>query len=189
MIANTFIKRPVTAIVISTVLVISGVICIFNLAVDQYPDISPPSVSVSGNYTGADAQTTEAWLARRAPEVITQAEARALAARLKAPKTPTPSSRPKPPVAEASQAGDPVATPATEAGASASVNAATSAATCVVEVAIDGRVGELLLDRDPPGPSEAWVRFGRDGSPSRVALAGLTIARIGRARGDERPGV
>ena len=63
MIANTFIKRPVTAIVISTVLVISGIICIFNLAVDQYPDISPPSVSVSGNYTGADAQTTEQTVA------------------------------------------------------------------------------------------------------------------------------
>jgi multidrug efflux pump len=63
MIANTFIKRPVTAIVISTVLVISGIICIFNLAVDQYPDISPPSVSVYGNYTGADAQTTEQTVA------------------------------------------------------------------------------------------------------------------------------
>ncbi|HEY1214803.1 MAG TPA: efflux RND transporter permease subunit [Bryobacteraceae bacterium] len=47
----------------STVLVISGIICIFNLAVDQYPDISPPSVSVSGSYTGADAQTTEQTVA------------------------------------------------------------------------------------------------------------------------------
>ena len=35
MIANTFIKRPVTAIVISLVLMISGIICIANLAVDQ----------------------------------------------------------------------------------------------------------------------------------------------------------
>ena len=43
MIANTFIKRPVTAIVISLVLMISGIICIFNLAVDQYPNISPPA--------------------------------------------------------------------------------------------------------------------------------------------------
>src|SRR5579859_1032144 len=59
MIANTFIKRPVTAIVISLILIISGVICIFNLAVDQYPNISPPSVSISGQYTGADAQTVE----------------------------------------------------------------------------------------------------------------------------------
>jgi HAE1 family hydrophobic/amphiphilic exporter-1 len=59
MIANTFIKRPVTAIVIALVLMLSGVICIFNLAVDQYPDISPPSVRVNANYTGADAQTVE----------------------------------------------------------------------------------------------------------------------------------
>jgi len=59
MIANTFIKRPVTAIVISIVLVISGVICMLNLAVDQYPNISPPSVSINGSYTGADAETVE----------------------------------------------------------------------------------------------------------------------------------
>ena len=63
MIANTFIKRPVTAIVISLVLMISGVISIFNLAVDQYPNISPPSVSISGSYTGADAQTVEQTVA------------------------------------------------------------------------------------------------------------------------------
>src|SRR5579871_6113862 len=63
MIANTFIKRPVTAIVISLVLIISGTICIFNLAVDQYPNISPPSVSVNGSYTGADAQTVEQTVA------------------------------------------------------------------------------------------------------------------------------
>src|SRR3569833_2692981 len=59
MIANTFIKRPVTAIVISLVLKLSGIICIFNLAVDQYPNISPPSVGVNASYTGADAQTVE----------------------------------------------------------------------------------------------------------------------------------
>ena len=63
MIANTFIKRPVTAIVISIVLMISGAICIANLAIDQYPNISPPSVSVSGGYTGADAQTVEQTVA------------------------------------------------------------------------------------------------------------------------------
>src|ERR1700748_2867740 len=63
MIANTFIKRPVTAIVISIVLMISGIICIENLAVDQYPNISPPSVSVNGSYTGADAETVEQTVA------------------------------------------------------------------------------------------------------------------------------
>src|ERR1700744_1314641 len=63
MIANTFIKRPVTAIVISIVLMISGIISVVNLAVDQYPNISPPSVSISGSYTGADAQTVEQTVA------------------------------------------------------------------------------------------------------------------------------
>jgi HAE1 family hydrophobic/amphiphilic exporter-1 len=63
MIANTFIKRPVTAIVISLVLMIAGIISLLNLAVDQYPNISPPSVSVSGAYTGADAETVEQTVA------------------------------------------------------------------------------------------------------------------------------
>src|ERR1700722_8354757 len=63
MIANTFIKRPVTAIVISLVLMISGTISLLNLAVDQYPNISPPSVSVNGSYTGADAETVEQTVA------------------------------------------------------------------------------------------------------------------------------
>jgi hydrophobic/amphiphilic exporter-1 (mainly G- bacteria), HAE1 family len=63
MIANTFIKRPVTAIVISLVMIISGVICIDNLAIDQYPKITPPSVGISGAYTGADAQTVEQTVA------------------------------------------------------------------------------------------------------------------------------
>jgi len=63
MIANTFIKRPVTAIVISIVMMIAGGLCLFNLAVDQYPNISPPGVSVSGSYTGADAETVEQTVA------------------------------------------------------------------------------------------------------------------------------
>src|SRR6201995_4065657 len=59
MIANTFIKRPVTAIVISIVLVITGTVCILLLPIDQYPDITPPIVQVTGQFTGADAQTVE----------------------------------------------------------------------------------------------------------------------------------
>src|SRR6201999_2863831 len=70
MIANTFIKRPVTAIVISVVLMIAGLICLFNLAVDQYPNISPPSVSVNTSYTGADAQTVEQQIATPIEEQV-----------------------------------------------------------------------------------------------------------------------
>jgi len=59
MIAETFIKRPVTAIVISIVIVLVGVIAMMTLPVAQYPDITPPTVSISGNFTGADAETVE----------------------------------------------------------------------------------------------------------------------------------
>ncbi len=59
MIANTFIKRPVTAIVISIIIVLVGLIAIFNLPISQYPDITPPTVQISGIFTGADATTVE----------------------------------------------------------------------------------------------------------------------------------
>ncbi len=59
MIADTFIKRPVTAIVVSVVLVLVGFISLRNLPIAQYPEISPPTVSITGNFTGADAQTVE----------------------------------------------------------------------------------------------------------------------------------
>jgi len=63
MIANVFIKRPVTAIVISIILVITGLICILNLPVEQYPQITPPVVQVNGQFTGADALTVEQTVA------------------------------------------------------------------------------------------------------------------------------
>jgi HAE1 family hydrophobic/amphiphilic exporter-1 len=59
MIADTFIKRPVTAIVISIVIVLVGLIALLSLPVAQYPEITPPTVSIIGNFTGADAQTVE----------------------------------------------------------------------------------------------------------------------------------
>jgi len=59
MIADIFIKRPVTAIVASIVLVLVGLIALSTLPVAQYPDVTPPTVTVSGNFTGADAQTVE----------------------------------------------------------------------------------------------------------------------------------
>ncbi|MEK6480275.1 multidrug efflux RND transporter permease subunit [Catalinimonas sp. 4WD22] len=63
MISDVFIRRPVTSMVISIVIVLVGLISMMNLAVTQYPDITPPVVSVSGNYTGADAQTVEQTVA------------------------------------------------------------------------------------------------------------------------------
>ncbi|HEX8657608.1 MAG TPA: multidrug efflux RND transporter permease subunit [Hymenobacter sp.] len=59
MVSDVFIRRPVTAIVISIVLVLVGTIAVLNLPVSQYPSISPPVVQISGSFTGADAQTVE----------------------------------------------------------------------------------------------------------------------------------
>ena len=59
MIAETFIKRPVTAIVISIVIVFVGIIAMATLPIAQYPDITPPTVNITGNFTGADAETVE----------------------------------------------------------------------------------------------------------------------------------
>src|ERR1700731_1941863 len=59
MIAETFIRRPVTAIVISIVIVVVGVLAMTSLPIGQYPEITPPTVNISGVYTGADALTVE----------------------------------------------------------------------------------------------------------------------------------
>ena len=52
---NIFIKRPVMATAISIAIVMVGLISLFTLPVEQYPDIAPPSVYVMATYTGADA--------------------------------------------------------------------------------------------------------------------------------------
>jgi HAE1 family hydrophobic/amphiphilic exporter-1 len=60
---EVFINRPVTAIVTSIVIVALGILALLTLPVSQYPDITPPVVQVTSNYTGADAQTVEQTVA------------------------------------------------------------------------------------------------------------------------------
>ena len=59
MIADTFIRRPVTAIVVSVVILLLGILAINNLPVGQYPEISPATVQITSTFSGADAQTVE----------------------------------------------------------------------------------------------------------------------------------
>ena len=63
MIADTFIRRPVTAIVISIVIVVVGVLAIMSLPIGQYPEITPPTVQITATYAGADAVTVEQTVA------------------------------------------------------------------------------------------------------------------------------
>lgn len=57
--ARFFIDRPVFAWVISIIIMLAGVLSITKLPVAQYPEIAPPSVSISANYPGASAQTVQ----------------------------------------------------------------------------------------------------------------------------------
>lgn len=54
-----FIDRPVLSIVISVAMVLMGIIALFNLPVEQYPDIAPPTIQVFTNYPGANAETVQ----------------------------------------------------------------------------------------------------------------------------------
>ncbi|SNS45483.1 efflux RND transporter permease subunit [Tropicimonas sediminicola] len=59
MFSAIFIRRPKTALVISLVLTVMGSIAYSVLPVEQFPEITPPVVRVSANYTGANAETVE----------------------------------------------------------------------------------------------------------------------------------
>ena len=54
-----FIDRPVFSGVISVVIVLLGVIAMFSLPVEQYPDIAPPTINVWASYPGANAETVQ----------------------------------------------------------------------------------------------------------------------------------
>ncbi|MDO4427736.1 MAG: efflux RND transporter permease subunit [Moraxella sp.] len=54
-----FIHRPIFAWVIAILIMLVGIIAVKNLPIEQYPQIAPPTVSVSAVYPGADAETVE----------------------------------------------------------------------------------------------------------------------------------
>src|SRR5207344_3297807 len=57
MISKFFIERPVLSNVIAILMILIGGVCLFRLAVAQYPDVVPPTVQVSTRYPGANAKT------------------------------------------------------------------------------------------------------------------------------------
>lgn len=57
--AQFFINRPIFAWVIAIVIMLAGALSIFTLPLEQYPDIAPPRVTISAQYTGASAETVE----------------------------------------------------------------------------------------------------------------------------------
>ena len=56
---NFFVRRPIVAMVIAIVILIVGTLSLLNLPMEQYPNITPPMVEVTANYTGANALNVE----------------------------------------------------------------------------------------------------------------------------------
>ena len=54
-----FIDRPILSIVISVVILVAGLIGLYALSVEQYPDIAPPTIRVSTIYSGANAEAVQ----------------------------------------------------------------------------------------------------------------------------------
>jgi HAE1 family hydrophobic/amphiphilic exporter-1 len=57
MISKFFIERPVLSNVIALLMILIGGVCLFELAIAQYPDVVPPTVQVTTRYPGASAKT------------------------------------------------------------------------------------------------------------------------------------
>lgn len=68
--AKFFIHRPIFAIVIALIIVIVGTLAGFSLPIAQYPQISPPTVSVSASYMGASAAVVNETVAQVIEEQI-----------------------------------------------------------------------------------------------------------------------
>ena len=69
-----FIDKPVFSSVISIIIVVVGVISLLTLPVEQFPDIAPPTISVTTNYFGASAETVQKSVVAPLEEAINGVE-------------------------------------------------------------------------------------------------------------------
>jgi HAE1 family hydrophobic/amphiphilic exporter-1 len=74
MISKVFISRPKLAFVISIVITLAGLIAMTGLAVNMYPEITPPQIQVTASYPGASAQVVEESIIRPIEEQINGVE-------------------------------------------------------------------------------------------------------------------
>jgi HAE1 family hydrophobic/amphiphilic exporter-1 len=74
MFSRFFINRPIFAAVVSIVIIIAGLVTLRTLPVAQYPEIAPPTISVSTNYPGANAQVLSETVAQPIEEQVNGVE-------------------------------------------------------------------------------------------------------------------
>ncbi len=68
--SDFFINRPIFAIALAVAIVLGGLISMMRLAIEEYPDITPPVVEVSATYPGADAQTVDEAVATPVSQAV-----------------------------------------------------------------------------------------------------------------------
>ena len=74
MFSDVFIRRPILATVCSAMVILAGAIAIPTLPLARYPDLTPPSVTVTAIYTGANAQAVESAVTTPLEQVINGVE-------------------------------------------------------------------------------------------------------------------
>src|SRR5436309_130859 len=74
MISTFFVDRPIFANVIAFITVIFGVVALWRLPVEQYPQITPPTVQVSTTYPGANAEVVSQTVAAPIEEAVNGVE-------------------------------------------------------------------------------------------------------------------
>lgn len=67
---NFFIQRPILAATISLFICLCGIVALFKLPVSQFPEISPPSISVRASFPGANAETSAKVVAAQIEEQL-----------------------------------------------------------------------------------------------------------------------
>ncbi|MEO0814535.1 MAG: efflux RND transporter permease subunit, partial [Myxococcota bacterium] len=71
---DLFIRRPVIAIVVNTILIIAGVQAAYRLTVRQYPRSENASITVTTAYIGADAELVRGFITTPLERAISEAD-------------------------------------------------------------------------------------------------------------------
>ncbi len=74
MLSRFFIDRPIAATVLSIVIVIVGVVALTKLPIAQYPEVAPPTITVTANYPGANAKVVADTVATPIEQEVTGVE-------------------------------------------------------------------------------------------------------------------
>jgi HAE1 family hydrophobic/amphiphilic exporter-1 len=72
--SEIFIRRPILATVCSLLIILAGAICIPQLPIARYPELTPPSVQITAFYTGANAQAVESAVTTPIEQVVNGVE-------------------------------------------------------------------------------------------------------------------